>query len=251
MYSHNGLDGTIIDTATNAVTATLRISSLGTLNAVAINPAGARAHYTDWFRNSVCALDAATNTVIASILVGAGPAGIDATPDGAFIHVANYDGASVSVIDAETNEVAATVPIGVGSSPYAFGEFIGGGAAPPPSGNVVVPTLSRWKLLLLAALLGGAAMHALATVMENSARTTIRRLPPAGGTASGEVPCPARVRGRWADRSPSPSAACTRRTTRRCPPESPATRTAPASDREPRSRYARSGYTDFTSQLCA
>jgi hypothetical protein len=86
-----------------------------------------------------------------------------------------------------------------------------------------VPTLSRWKLLLLAALLGGAAMHALATVMENSARTTIRRLPPAGGTASGEVPCPARVRGRWADRSPSPSAACTRRTTRRCPPESPAT----------------------------
>jgi YVTN family beta-propeller protein len=71
----------------------------------------------------VSVIDTATNTAIATILVGNGPAGVAVTPDGSKVYVANSElSNSVSVIDTKTNTVTATIP--VGSFPFAFGNFI-------------------------------------------------------------------------------------------------------------------------------
>lgn len=53
--------------------------------------------------NNVSIIDSATNEVIASVDVGAGPHGIAIIPDGKKFYVANYDSNNVSVIDADTN----------------------------------------------------------------------------------------------------------------------------------------------------
>ena len=50
----------------------------------------------------------ATNTVIATIPVGAEPLGVAVTPDGSKVYVANSHN-SVSVIDTATNTVTATI----------------------------------------------------------------------------------------------------------------------------------------------
>ncbi len=51
----------------------------------------------------------ATDSVISTIPVGAGPYGAVYDPDNNRIYVANYDEGSVSVIDAKTNKVVANI----------------------------------------------------------------------------------------------------------------------------------------------
>jgi YVTN family beta-propeller protein len=79
-------------------------------------------------------IDTATNTVIATIPVGFGPAGTPAvTPDGRKVYVPNEGfgfGTNVSVIDTATNTVTATIP--VGSAPA--------GVAVTPDGRKVYVT---------------------------------------------------------------------------------------------------------------
>jgi YVTN family beta-propeller protein len=70
----------------------------------------------------VSVIDAATNTVTATISVGIAPTGVAVTPDGSKAYVANTNSTTVSVIDTGTNTVAATIP--VGNAPTAFGLFI-------------------------------------------------------------------------------------------------------------------------------
>ncbi|MDD4250280.1 MAG: beta-propeller fold lactonase family protein, partial [Methanosarcina sp.] len=58
------------------------------------------------------------------------PHGVAVTPDGKKVYVANFDSDSVSVIDTATNKVTVTVP--VGTNPIAFGQFIASVPAPEP-----------------------------------------------------------------------------------------------------------------------
>jgi YVTN family beta-propeller protein len=60
--------------------------------------------------NTVSVIDAATNTVTATVGVGNSPFGVAVTPDGSTVYVANAGSNTVSVIDAATNAVTATIP---------------------------------------------------------------------------------------------------------------------------------------------
>jgi YVTN family beta-propeller protein len=122
----------LIDTATNAVIATLPVGSHPV--GVAVNAAGTRVYVNNVDADSVSVIDALTFTVGATIPVGAYPAGIAVNPTGTRVSVANGDANSVSVIDSTTNTVVTTVR--VRGSPLAFGQFIGP-AIPGPSTSPV------------------------------------------------------------------------------------------------------------------
>jgi YVTN family beta-propeller protein len=82
------------------------------LSAVLVFGAGAAgaqtlAYVANFNSQDVSVIDTASNTVIATIPLGAGPTGLAGTPDGAFVYVAN--GPDVTVIDTATNAVVATV----------------------------------------------------------------------------------------------------------------------------------------------
>jgi YVTN family beta-propeller protein len=74
------------------------------------------AYVTNVVDNNVSVIDTASNAVIATVAVGAGPVGVAITPDGAFAYVANLFSDNVSVIDIASNTVIATVT-GVGIGP--------------------------------------------------------------------------------------------------------------------------------------
>ena len=142
---------TVIDTATNTVTAGFGPGFM--LRGVAFNPAGTKAYTAsldypgdvrviDTATNtvtglslamdsyfavavspdgtkvyvtndvSVIVIDTATNTVTATVSVGSSPNGIAVTPDGTRVYAANYASNTTSVIDTATNTVTATVPVG-------------------------------------------------------------------------------------------------------------------------------------------
>src|SRR3990167_4402835 len=61
----------VIDIATNTVTATVGVGS--TPAGMAVNPAGTRAYVTNWGSNSVSVIDTGTNTVTATVSVGFNP----------------------------------------------------------------------------------------------------------------------------------------------------------------------------------
>ena len=84
---------------------------------VAVTPDGTRAYVTNFNSNTVSVINTATNTVTATIAVGANPDGVAITPNGATIYVANSGngtGTNVSVINTASNTVTATVTVGSG-----------------------------------------------------------------------------------------------------------------------------------------
>src|ERR1700730_5117395 len=74
----------VIDTATNTVTATITVGSVPV--GVAISPDGTRVYVTNSqpasATGTASVIDTASNTAIATIPVGLGPNGIAVTPDG-------------------------------------------------------------------------------------------------------------------------------------------------------------------------
>jgi YVTN family beta-propeller protein len=65
--------------------------------------------------NNVSVIDTATNTVVATVLVGNFPSGVAVTPDGKHVYVTNSGGpGSVSVIETASNMVVATIAFPVG-----------------------------------------------------------------------------------------------------------------------------------------
>ncbi|WP_405692562.1 IPT/TIG domain-containing protein [Streptomyces sp. NBC_00057] len=102
----------VIDTATNTVTATIPTGAGPTL--VAIAPDGAHVYVSVADAALLSVIDTATNTVTASVAVGAGATGVSVTPDGARVYVANQNASTVSVIDTATNTVIATIAVGNG-----------------------------------------------------------------------------------------------------------------------------------------
>ena len=89
MWRTNGSNTvSVIDTATNTVTATVNVGSdpVG----VAVNPDGTKVYVTNSDGNNVSVIDTATNTVTATVNVGNGPFGVAVNPDGTKVYVANF-----------------------------------------------------------------------------------------------------------------------------------------------------------------
>ena len=87
---------------------------------VAFNPAGTKAYVTDRYDNDVSVINALTNTVTATIPVGNQPNYVAFSPDGTKAYVTNYGSNNVSVINALTNTVTATIPVGHQPADVAF-----------------------------------------------------------------------------------------------------------------------------------
>src|ERR1035438_3795977 len=75
----------VINTATNTVTATVNVGS-GPFG-VAVNPAGTFVYVTNETSNNVSVINTATNTVTATVNVGLGPYGVAVNPAGTFVYV--------------------------------------------------------------------------------------------------------------------------------------------------------------------
>jgi YVTN family beta-propeller protein len=118
----------VIDTATDTVTATVSVESLP--EGVAVNPTGTRVYVANRNNNTVSVIDTASNTVIGAVSVGSYPVGVAVTPDGNKVYVTNFASNNVSVINTETNTVMDTVNVGAG--PSALGQFIGSVSVPTP-----------------------------------------------------------------------------------------------------------------------
>lgn len=139
LYVTNRSDNTVsvIDAATNAVTATVPVG--GTPNQLATTPDGTHVYVTNSDSNNVSVLDTRTNNVVTTIPVGGNPAGIAITPDGTKAYVANVNDNTVSVIEVTTNAVTATIvvsgkaPIGAAVTPDGKHVYVG---------NIVSATVS-------------------------------------------------------------------------------------------------------------
>jgi YVTN family beta-propeller protein len=79
---------------------------------VARDPDGTRAYVTNGNDNTVSVIDTASNTVVATVAVGACSRGVAITPNGTRAYVTNLCSDSVSVIDTSSNTVVATVVLG-------------------------------------------------------------------------------------------------------------------------------------------
>jgi len=113
-------DGTngvsVIDAATNSVTATIPFSGAGP--GVAVSPDGTKVYVVTFSSNSepaVSVIATKSNMVIATIPLGIGaqPQGLAVSPDGSRVYVANQGSNTVSVIATATDMVTATIPVGV------------------------------------------------------------------------------------------------------------------------------------------
>jgi YVTN family beta-propeller protein len=128
-YIVNNGDNTVsvIDTQSNTVIANVTVGNGPT--GVAVSADGTRIYVTnansyltsvgtggvneETGNGTVSVIDAATNTVIATIPLGYMPGGVAVSADGTRIYVVNSDNNTVSVIDAATNTVIATIPVGI------------------------------------------------------------------------------------------------------------------------------------------
>jgi YVTN family beta-propeller protein len=99
---------TIIDTVLNTDMVPLEAG----LSKVAVSPDGSKVYRTDNGTNNISATDTVTNSTIASITAGNGPAGIAISPDGTRIFVTNSKDNTTSVINGADNSILATVDMG-------------------------------------------------------------------------------------------------------------------------------------------
>ena len=112
-YITNSGDGTVsvIDTATNKVTATIPVGT--SPYGVAVTPDGTKVYVANGSDSTVSVIATASNTVIATIPGVFFPSGLAITADGTKAYVATNS--TVSVIDTAINKVVGT-PIPVGAS---------------------------------------------------------------------------------------------------------------------------------------
>ena len=80
--------------------------------------------------NAVAVLDTATNHILSTIPVPAGPHGIVITPDGRWVYISSDGASTVSVIDTRTDTVSDSIE--VGQTPH--------GLAITPNGGTVLVT---------------------------------------------------------------------------------------------------------------
>lgn len=100
----------VIDTATNAITATVPVGV--NPHGLAVVPDGSRVYVADHGSAAVSVINAATATVMATIPVSGAPNFVTSAPDGRHVYVSNDGTNSLDVIDTATNTVSATVQVG-------------------------------------------------------------------------------------------------------------------------------------------
>ncbi|MFC5994137.1 Hsp70 family protein [Pseudonocardia hispaniensis] len=105
---------TVVDTAVNAVTATIPITT-GPPQYLTFSADGKRV-YVSVFNdartvNVVAVLDTTTNSVIATIPVGTRPFALAVQPNGDRLYVPNHDSGNVSVIDTGNNTLQDTITV--------------------------------------------------------------------------------------------------------------------------------------------
>jgi YVTN family beta-propeller protein len=98
----------VIDTATNAVIATVTVGHFPI--GIAITPDGTRAYVTNHGDGSVSVINTATNLVAATITGLSGPTGIAITPDGTRAYAIGSR-SSVTVIDISTNTIKGSLTL--------------------------------------------------------------------------------------------------------------------------------------------
>jgi YVTN family beta-propeller protein len=109
--TNNGSNNvSVIDTASNTVTATVAVGPNPT--GVAVHPAGTRVYVANQSSNTVSVIDTASNTVTATVAVGTFPTGVAVNPAGTRVYVSNLAGNTVSVLDTASNTVTGTVAVG-------------------------------------------------------------------------------------------------------------------------------------------
>jgi len=96
----------------NVVIATITVGA-GPYGGAAVSPDGEFAYVSNYGEGTVSVIKTSDHTVIDTIPVGAGPAGVSLTPDGAFVYVCNYGSNTVSVIDTSSHTVIDTIPAGI------------------------------------------------------------------------------------------------------------------------------------------
>jgi len=113
VYVANGSDGTVSVIATATNTVSATVTVGVDPISVAVTPDGAHAYVANFNDNTVSVIDTASHTVTATVTVGANPVGVAVTPDGARVYVANFSSNTVSVIDTASHTVTATVTVGL------------------------------------------------------------------------------------------------------------------------------------------
>src|SRR6185369_1873741 len=99
--------------------------------AIMVTPAlafGPKAYIGNYKDNSVSVIDTATNRVVATVAVVAGPHGMGITPDGRRVFVSGDNASGVSVIDTASDQVIQVIE--VGKAPH--------GMALTPDGNLLL-----------------------------------------------------------------------------------------------------------------
>ena len=79
---------------------------------VAVSPDGKRVYISNGRGGTVSVIDAASNTIVTSIPVGARPWGIALTSDGSKLYTANGPSNDVSVVNTGTLKVVKKIPVG-------------------------------------------------------------------------------------------------------------------------------------------
>jgi len=115
----------VIDTASNAVSATVTVGSSPW--GIAVHPNGSRVYVANNGSGTVSVIDTTTNAVVASPFAAFGLFGIGVTPSGDQVYAASEDDNAVFVMGTSTNTVTDRIP--VNSGPAAFGSFFASASA--------------------------------------------------------------------------------------------------------------------------
>ena len=111
-YITNSFPGSVlvIDTATNAVVATVPVGN--SPRGVAVDSLGTRVYVVNSADNTVSIINTLTNIVIATIGVGFAPIGVAVNTAGTRLYVTNSISNTVTVIDTSTNAIVTNIVVG-------------------------------------------------------------------------------------------------------------------------------------------
>ena len=194
-YVPNFLDATVsvVDTATNAVVATVPVAP-GPWG-VAVHPAGTRCYVASPPSDTVSVLDTATNRVIATVPVPF-PVTVAVHPAGTFVYVSN-EGGTVHVLDTVTNREVAAIetPWGMDGSPglavHPAGTFLYVANTLANSVSVVdTATNTIVATVPLAGRLWGVAVHPAGTFVYVTSLGGVSVIETAGHAVLTTVPLP-------------------------------------------------------------
>jgi YVTN family beta-propeller protein len=156
-----------VDTATDAVTATLAVG--GVPVALAMAPDGSRLYVAEQGSAQLTVVDPATATVTAQLALAATPFALAPSPDGSRLYLANGPADTLSVLDTASGSVVATIAAGT-----------------DPQGVAVTPDGS----LALVTDLGSAQLTSVDTATDSVVGRTPVGADPAGLALAVTVPAP-------------------------------------------------------------